>query len=42
MTLSVAAGFEECLYVDNVKTGQVLDLEFQVINILNIILSKFK
>jgi len=30
MTLSVAAGFEECLYVDNVKTGQVLDLEFQV------------
>jgi len=30
MTLSVAAGYQECLYIDNVRTGQTLDLEFQV------------
>ena len=30
MTLSVAAGYQECLYIDNVRTGQTLDLEYQV------------
>jgi len=30
MTLEVAAGYEECFFVDNVKTGQAIDFEFQV------------
>ena len=30
MTLEVAAGYEECFFVDNVKTGQSIDFEFQV------------
>ena len=32
MTLEVAAGYEECFFVDNVKTGQAIDFEFQVGN----------
>ena len=32
MTLEVAAGYEECFFVDNVKTGQAIDFEFQVRN----------
>ena len=32
MTLEVVAGYEECFFVDNVKTGQAIDLEFQVRN----------
>lgn len=31
MTVEVTAGSEECFYVENVKVGEVLDLEFQVI-----------
>ena len=31
MTVEVAAGNEECFYVENVKAGEVLDLEYQVI-----------
>ena len=31
MTVEVTAGAEECYYVENVKVGEVLDLEFQVI-----------
>ena len=31
MTVEVAAGKEECFYVENVKVGEVLDLEYQVI-----------
>jgi len=30
MTLEVVAGYEECFYVDNVKSGQTIELEFQV------------
>ena len=30
MTLEVAAGYEECFFVENVKTGQSIDFEFQV------------
>ena len=31
MTVEVAAGREECFYVENVKVGEVVDLEYQVI-----------
>ena len=31
MTVEVVAGSEECFYVENVKVGEVLDLEYQVI-----------
>ena len=31
MTVEVRAGSEECFYVENIKVGESLDLEFQVI-----------
>jgi len=30
MTISVVAGQEECFFIDNIKTGQTIDFEFQV------------
>ena len=31
MTVSVAAGSEECFFIDNVLAGQSIDLEYQVL-----------
>ena len=31
MTIEVPAGSEECFYVENIKAGLVMDLEYQVI-----------
>lgn len=31
VTVEVAAGYEDCFYVDNVKAGLMMDLEYQVI-----------
>merc|ERR1711988_117933 len=31
MTIEVTAGYEECFYVENIKAGLVMDLEYQVI-----------
>ena len=31
VTVEVAAGYEDCFYVENVKAGLVMDLEYQVI-----------
>ena len=31
MTVEVAAGTEECFYVEKVKVAEILDLEYQVI-----------
>ena len=30
MTLEVAAGTTDCFYLDNVKSGQTIDFEYQV------------